>query len=140
MKVITVLQLTQLVGLQSSTIQVVLPAQIQFRYLQFQQVSALKTGMPYKEKTVLNNQTLIGELIQLPTVSTSVSPKNRNALQRENCSKQSDTGRTAAVDRKPTILQWEVSNSDQTSTSNTNRCLNGRLRSQLHGMETGGNG
>ena len=61
MKVITVLQLTQLVGLQSSTIQVVLPAQIQFRYLQFQQVSALKTGMPYKEKTVLNNQTL-GEL------------------------------------------------------------------------------
>ena len=49
MKEITVLQLTQLVGLLSSTIQAVLPAQIQFRYLQLQQVSAMKGGMSYKE-------------------------------------------------------------------------------------------
>ena len=41
MKEITVLQLTQLVGLLSSTIQTVLPAQINFCYLQLQQVSAL---------------------------------------------------------------------------------------------------
>ena len=47
-------------------------------------------------------------------------------MQRENYSKRSDTG-------KLKILQWEVSNSDQTSVSNTSRCLNGRLRSQLHG-------
>ena len=59
-KEITVLQLTQLVGL-SSTIKAVLPAQIQFRYLQFQQVPAPKGGMSYKEKTILNNQAL-GEL------------------------------------------------------------------------------
>ena len=61
MKEISVLQLTQLVGLLSSTIQAVFPAQIQFCYLQLQQVSALKGGMPYKEKIILNNQTL-GEL------------------------------------------------------------------------------
>ena len=61
MKEITVLQLTQLVGLLSSTIQAVLPAQIQFRYLQLQQVSALKGGMSCKEKIILNDQAL-GEL------------------------------------------------------------------------------
>ena len=58
MKEITVLQLTPLVGLLSFTIQAVLPAQIQFRYLQLQQVSALKGGMSYKEKITLNDQTL----------------------------------------------------------------------------------
>ena len=61
MKEITALQLTQLVGLLSSTIQAVLPAQIQFRYLQLQQVSALKGGISYKEKIILNDQAL-GEL------------------------------------------------------------------------------
>ena len=60
MKEITVLQLTQLVGLLSSTIQAVIPAQIQFHYLQLQQVSVLKEGMSYKEKIILNNQTLAG--------------------------------------------------------------------------------
>ena len=58
MKEITALQLTQLVGLLSSTIQAVLPAQIQFRYLQLQQVSALKGGISYKEKIILNDQAL----------------------------------------------------------------------------------
>ena len=38
-----------------------LPDQIQFRYLQLQEVSALKGGMPYKEKIILNDQAL-GEL------------------------------------------------------------------------------
>ena len=56
MKEITVLQLTQ-----SPSIQAVLPAQIQFRYLQLQQVSTLKGGMSYKEKIILNDQAL-GEL------------------------------------------------------------------------------
>ena len=45
MKEITVLQSTQLVGLLSSAIQAVLPTQIQFRYLQLQQVLALKGGI-----------------------------------------------------------------------------------------------
>ena len=45
MKELTVLQLTQLVDLLSSTIQAYPLAQIQFRYLQLQQVSALKGGM-----------------------------------------------------------------------------------------------
>ena len=71
MKELTVLQLTQLVGLLSSTIQAFPLAQIQFPYLQLQQVSALKGGMSYKDKIVLNNQAL--------------------------------------VERKPKILQWEVS-------------------------------
>ena len=61
MKEITALQLTQLIGLLSSTIQAFLPAQIQFCYLQLQQVSALKGGMSCKEKIVLNDQAL-GEL------------------------------------------------------------------------------
>ena len=58
MKEITVLQLTQLVRLLSSTTQGVLPAEIQFCYLQLQQVSALKGGMSYKEKIILNHKTL----------------------------------------------------------------------------------
>ena len=61
MKEITILQLTRLVGLLSSTIQAVFPAKIQFRYLQLQQVSALKGGMSYKEQIILNDQAL-GEL------------------------------------------------------------------------------
>ena len=60
-KEITVLQLTQLVGLLSSTIQAILPAKIQFCYMQLQQVSPLKGGMSYKEKIILNDQAL-GEL------------------------------------------------------------------------------
>ena len=61
MQEITALQLTQLIGLLSSTMQAVLPPQIQFCYLQLQQVSALKGGMSCKEKIVLNDQAL-GEL------------------------------------------------------------------------------
>ena len=58
MKEITVLQSTQLVGFLSSAIQAVLPTQIQFRYLQLQQVLALKGGMSYKKKIILNDQAL----------------------------------------------------------------------------------
>ena len=58
MKEITVLQSTQLVGLLSSAIQAVLPTQIQFRYLQLQQVLAVKGGMSYKKKIILNDQAL----------------------------------------------------------------------------------
>ena len=43
-------------------------------------------------------------------VSTNVSSERRNDLQRENYSKRSGTGKTAVLDRKPNILQWEVSN------------------------------
>ena len=50
MKEVTVLKLAQLVGLLSSTIEAVLPAQIPFRYLQLQQVSALKEQCLTKRK------------------------------------------------------------------------------------------
>ena len=61
MKEITVFELPQLVGLLSSTMPAVLPAQIQFCYLQLQLVSALKGEMSSKEKIILNSQPL-GEL------------------------------------------------------------------------------
>ena len=64
--------------------------------------------------------------------STSVSPERRNVLQRKNYSKQLGTGRTAVTDRKPKIIQWETSNSGQALHSNIDRCLTGRLGSQLH--------
>ena len=57
----------------------------------------------------------------------------RNVLQKESYSKRSVTGRTALVDRKPKILQWEVSNSGQALDSNTGRCLTRRLGSHLYG-------
>ena len=78
-------------------------------------------------------RTSSSDSISLPAASTSVSPERRNVLQRENYSKRSGTGRTAVVDRKPKILQWEVSNSVQASDSNTDRCLTGKLGSQLYG-------
>ena len=59
--------------------------------------------------------------ISLSAASTSVSPERRNVLQGENYSKQSDTGRTVVVDRKPNILQWKVSNSGQASDNNADR-------------------
>ena len=61
MKEIAVFQLTQLAGLLTSTIQTVLPVQVQFHHLQLQQVSALKGGRSCKEKISLDNQAL-GEL------------------------------------------------------------------------------
>ena len=73
--------------------------------------------------------------ISLPAASTSIGPERRNVLQRENYSRRSGTGRIAVVDRKPKILQWEVSNSGQASDSNTDRCLTGKLGSQLHETE-----
>ena len=76
--------------------------------------------------------------ILLPTASTNVSPERGNVLQRENYSKRSGTGRTAMIDIKPKIRQWEVSNSVQASDSNTDRCLSGRLGSQLHGYRQWG--
>ena len=60
-KEITVLQLTQSVGLLSSPIQAVLPAQIQFCYLQLQQFQPWKEECLTKEKIILNDQAL-GEL------------------------------------------------------------------------------
>ena len=46
---VSILELTKLIGLLSSTIQAVLPAQINFRYLQQQQIQALKE---YSDETL----------------------------------------------------------------------------------------
>ena len=51
---VLVLELTKLIGLLSSTIQAVLPAQINFRYLQQQQIQAIKTQRSYCKKVILN--------------------------------------------------------------------------------------
>ena len=46
---VTVLELTKLIGLLASAIQAVLPAQLNFRYLQQQQINALKLDGSYQE-------------------------------------------------------------------------------------------
>ena len=50
---VSILELTKLIGLLSLTSQAVLPAQINFRYLQ-QQMQALKTKRSYCKKVILN--------------------------------------------------------------------------------------
>jgi len=56
---IQILFLTKLVGTLASTVQAVLPARIQFRYLQQEQIQALKRQGTYKGKVTL------GELAKL---------------------------------------------------------------------------
>ena len=51
---VSILELTKLIGLLSPTILAVLPAQINFRYLQQQQIQALKTQGSYCKKVILN--------------------------------------------------------------------------------------
>ena len=51
---VSILELTKLIGLLSSTIQAVLPAQINFRYLQIQLIHALQTQGPCCEKVIPN--------------------------------------------------------------------------------------
>ena len=51
---VSILELTKLTGLLSSTIEAVLPALINFRYPQQQQIQALKTQGSYCEKVILN--------------------------------------------------------------------------------------
>ena len=50
----SILGLTKLTGLLSSAIQTVLQAQINFKYLQQQQLQALKTQRSYCKKVILN--------------------------------------------------------------------------------------
>lgn len=54
----TVLERTRLLGRLSSTIQAVLPSQIQFRHLQYQQIIALKQSWCYLSKVVLEKDSL----------------------------------------------------------------------------------
>ena len=53
-KKVSILELAKLIVLLSSTIQTVLPAQINFRYLQLQQIQALKTEGSDCKKEILN--------------------------------------------------------------------------------------
>ena len=53
----SILQLTKLIGLLSSTAQAVLPAQLQFRYLQQIYVESLSRGPSYQHKVTLNSST-----------------------------------------------------------------------------------
>ena len=54
----TILELTQLLGLLSSTIQAVFPARLQFRFLQRQQILALKQTKSFVSKVTLQGETL----------------------------------------------------------------------------------
>ena len=51
---VSIIELRKLIGLLPSTTQAVLPAQINFRYLQQQQIQALKTQGSYCKKVILN--------------------------------------------------------------------------------------
>ena len=51
---VSILELAKLIGLLSSTFQAVLPAQINLKYLQQQQIQALKTQGSYCKKVILN--------------------------------------------------------------------------------------
>ena len=51
----TVLELTKLIGLMSSTVQAVLPARLQLRYLQQQQIQSLNQACSYQAEIVLNS-------------------------------------------------------------------------------------
>ena len=52
----SILELTRVIGLLTSTIQPVLPARLQCRYLQLQQISSLKESHSYQQKIVLDHQ------------------------------------------------------------------------------------
>ena len=52
----SILELTRVIGLLKSTIQAVLPARLQYRYLQLQQISYLKESHSYQQKIVLDHQ------------------------------------------------------------------------------------
>ena len=60
-------------------------------------------------------------------------PCKQECITKRKYSKQSGTGKTAVMYRKSKILQQQESKSGQASDSNTDRCLTGRLGSQLHG-------
>ena len=53
---LTELELTRVIGLLTSTIQAILPARLQCRYLQLRQISYLKEKHSYQQKIVLNHQ------------------------------------------------------------------------------------
>ena len=55
----SILELTRLIGLLTSTIQAVLPARLNCRFLQMQQISSLLENLSYLDKIVLNENSKI---------------------------------------------------------------------------------
>ena len=55
----SILELTRLIGLLTSTIQAVLPARLNCRFLQMQQISSLSENLSYLDKIVLNEDSKI---------------------------------------------------------------------------------
>ena len=55
----SILELTRLIGLLTSTIQAVLPARLNRRFLQIQQISLLSENLSYLDKIVLNENSKI---------------------------------------------------------------------------------
>ena len=106
---VLILKLTKLTGLLSSTIQAVLPAQVNIKYLQQQQIEALKTQGSYRKKKVILNRNSKEELqrwiknlkisngrylIQLfVTVSQSIADTDRCIQEGMGCSMLRDISR-----------------------------------------------
>ena len=66
-----ILELTRVTGSLTSTIQAVLPARLQCRYLQLQQISPLKESHSYQQKIVLNRQSKIELLWRITNLDFS---------------------------------------------------------------------
>ena len=82
----TILELTRLLGRLSSTIQAILPARIQFRHLQHQQILALKQSQSFLSKVVLGKDSLEElkwwiENIKLSNGRNLIQPTSQTLLQ-----------------------------------------------------------
>ena len=98
----TVLELTQLIGLMSSTVQADLPARLQIRYLQQQQIESLHQAISYQAEIVLNSLSKTGT----PLVGGKIKIKQWKITKAKG-TKFSDTNRCIKI-RLGSLLQWGV--------------------------------
>ena len=98
----TVLELTQLIGLMSSTVQADLPARLQIRYLQQQQIESLHQAISYQAEIVLNSLSKTGT----PLVGGKIKIKQWKITKAKG-TKFSDTNRCIKI-RLGSLLQRGV--------------------------------
>ena len=98
-----ILELAKLIGLLPSTIQAALPAQINFRYLQQQQIQALKTQGSYCKKVILNRTGVVDTKFEnlqwslLDSVAQPSADTDRYIQEGMGCSMSGDINRGAMV-------------------------------------------
>ena len=98
----TALELTQLIGLMSSTVQADLPARLQIRYLQQQQIESLHQAISYQAEIVLNSLSKTGT----PLVGGKIKIKQWKITKAKG-TKFSDTNRCIKI-RLGSLLQRAV--------------------------------